>query len=245
MIPYIRRKQILEKFEKKEVVYVDDLLKSFADASASTIRRDLRILAQEGQIVLLRGGAAKLKTGSYDLPLQTKQLLNIDRKDRIAKFAASLVSDGEVIYIDSGTTTFGMMKYLKNREITVVTTSTQVIGELADTKIKCIILGGEVTSTLGSVVGPITEGLLLNMFFDKSFIGASGYNVLSGINTPDPREAKKKELVKINSQQTYVLVDSSKAGKTTFCKAFNIDECIIITDESNEILEKHAKYMIV
>ena len=243
MIPYVRRQSILAELEKHDIAYVNELSEAL-DISASTIRRDLNTLAEEGQIVLLRGGAVKLRTGSFDLPIQTKQLLNIEKKERIAKYAASLVNDGEVIYIDSGTTTLDMMKYLKNKKITVVTSNTQVIDTLSDSDVECIILGGDLTKNLGSIVGPITEKLLQNMFFDKSFLGASGYSLSGGINTPDVREATKKDIVRMNSKETYVLVDSSKADKTTFYKAFNLNECIIITDASNELLEKHAKFII-
>lgn len=243
MIPYVRRQSIMTELEKHDIAYVNELSEAL-DISASTIRRDLNTLAEEGQIVLLRGGAVKLRTGSFDLPIQAKQLLNIEKKERIAKYAASLVNDGEVIYIDSGTTTLMMMKYLKNKKITVVTSNTQIIETLTDSDVECIILGGELTKNLGSLVGPITEKLLQNMFFDKSFLGASGYSLPGGINTPDVREATKKDIVRTNSKETYVLVDSSKADKTTFCKAFNLDECIIITDESNELLEKHAKFIV-
>jgi len=243
MIPYIRHQNILSELEKHEIAYVNDL-SDILGISASTIRRDLNTLSEEGQIVLLRGGAVKLKTGSFDLPIQAKQLLNIDKKDRIAKYAASLVKDGDVIYIDSGTTPFMMMKYLKDKKITVVTSNTQVLEMLAETDITCIILGGEITKNLGSIVGPITEKLLSTMFFDKSFLGASGFSLNGGINTPDIREATKKEIVRANSKVTYVLVDSSKVNKTSFCKAFNIDQAVIITDERNERLEKHAQFII-
>jgi DeoR family fructose operon transcriptional repressor len=244
MIPYIRRQNILAELKSDEVIYVEELAKNL-NMSVSTIRRDLKILVDEGQIVSLRGGAVKLKTGSYEIPLQTKQLLNVETKLKIAQYAASLVMDGEVIYIDSGTTTLYMLKYLKKKKITVVTSNTQAINELVDSNITSIILGGEISKTLGSVVGPIAEKLLQNMFFDRAFLGASGYSVMGGINTPDVREATKKEIVKNNSKITYVLVDSSKASITSFCKAFNLNECTIITDEINEILEKHANYVIV
>lgn len=243
MIPYIRHQNILSELEKHEIAYVNDL-SEILEISASTIRRDLNTLSEEGQIVLLRGGAVKLKTGSFDLPIQAKQLLNIEKKDRIAKYAASLVKDGDVIYIDSGTTPLMMMKYLKDKKITVVTSNTQVLEMLVETDITCIILGGEITKNLGSIVGPITEKLLSTMFFDKSFLGASGFSLNGGINTPDVREATKKEIVRNNSKVTYVLVDSSKVNKTSFCKAFNIDQAIIITDERNERLEKHAQFIV-
>lgn len=244
LIPYVRRKRILEEFEKTEIVYLEELVEALKDFSISTIRRDLRTLVDEGEIVLLRGGAAKLKVGSVDMSVQTKQFLNLGKKDKIAKLAASLVNDGEVIYIDSGTTTLNMMKYLKDKQITVVTSNTQVLNELADTKITCIILGGEISRNLASVVGPITDELISNMFFDKSFLGASGYSLNSGINTPDAREANKKIKVKNNSTETYALLDSSKYNKVTFCKAFEISECIIITDKTNELLDKHGKFII-
>lgn len=217
------------------------------DCSVSTIRRDLRTLSDEGQIVLLRGGAVRLKEGlgSFDLSIQTKKLLNIEQKEKIARYAATLVNPGEVIYIDSGTTTLYMMKYLKDKEITVVTSNTQVLNELADSKVTCIILGGEITKSLASIVGPITDKLLSTMFFDKAFLGASGYCLQGGINTPDAREANKKKIVRDNSKKAYVLADNSKAGKITFCKAFEINECTIITDKSNETLEKYADYIVV
>ena len=243
MIPYIRHQKILSELEKHEIAYVNDL-SEILEISASTIRRDLNTLSEDGQIVLLRGGAVKLKTGSFDLPIQAKQLLNIEKKERIAKYAASLVKDGDVIYIDSGTTPLMMMKYLKDKKITVVTSNTQVLEMLVETDITCIILGGEITKNLGSIVGPITEKLLSTMFFDKSFLGASGFSLNGGINTPDVREATKKDIVRNNSKVTYVLVDSSKMNKTSFCKAFNIDQAIIITDEKNERLEKHAQFIV-
>jgi DeoR family fructose operon transcriptional repressor len=245
VIPYVRRKQILEEVKKKEIVYVEELANSLKNISLSTIRRDLRTLAEEGQIELLHGGAVRVRVDVYDIPIQAKQLLNIEKKDKIAKFAASLVNDGDVVYIDSGTTVFEMIKYLKNKNIKIVTSNTKVINELEDSKFTCIVLGGEVSASIASIAGPMTETMLTKMFFDKAYLGASGYSYNGGINTHDPKEAIKKEIVKKNSSETYVLVDSSKADKTTFCKVFGIDECIIITDEANKTLEEHAKYFVV
>ena len=243
MVPYVRRQSILSAVEDKEIVYVEELARKLK-ISDSTVRRDLKVLADEGEVVSLRGGAVKRKAGSYDIPLQTKQLLNNDKKHKIAEYAAGLVQDGEVIYIDSGTTPLYMVRYLKKKKITVVTSNTQVISELMDTDVTTITIGGEVSKRLGSIVGPFAEGMLQNMFFDKAFLGASGYSLAGGINTPDPREAAKKRLVRSNSKEVYVLVDSSKANRTNFCKAFELSECVIITDETNEVLAKHAKFVV-
>ncbi|SIQ42654.1 DeoR/GlpR family DNA-binding transcription regulator [Halanaerobium kushneri] len=245
MIPYVRRKKILNDLNKNELIYIEDLINKFSEVSESTIRRDLKQLEEDGYLDYLSGGAVKLRTTSYDMPLQKKQELHTKEKKAIARYAASLVQEGEVIYIDSGTTTLEMIDYLKDKKIKIVTSNTVFINNIHEYKFDCILLGGEISSDLGSVGGPITERQLQELYFDKAFIGASGYSLESGINTPDTREATKKRIVKEHSKKTYVLVDGSKAYKQTFCKAFDIDECVIITNEENSILKENAEYVIV
>jgi DeoR family fructose operon transcriptional repressor len=241
----VRKKTIINELEKDEIVYLHDFVSIFKNVSESTIRRDLKTLEEEGLIELLHGGAAKLKnSSSYDMPIESKQYLHTAEKDRIAKFAASLVKEGEVIYIDSGTTTLGMVKYLRSSHVQVVTSNTDIIDKIKGARFSCVMLGGEITETLGSVVGPITDSLLENLFFDKAFIGATGYSVESGITTPDFREANKKKIVKNNSKEVFVLLDSSKAGKKALCKVFDLTDCTIITDKATDILEKTQNYLL-
>ena len=75
-------------------------------------------------------------------------------------------------------------------------------------------------------------------------IGATGYDLQSGINTPDSREANKKRIIKENSSEVYVLADSSKSGKRTMCKAMELSECTIITEQETELLKEHANYIL-
>ena len=236
MIPYERRQILLNELEKQDMVTLSDFARALHGVSESTIRRDLKILEGEGQIVLLRGGAAKIKTGSYDTPIHSRGLYKIKEKEAIARTAAKLVHDGEVIYIDSGTTCLKMISYLKNKRITVVTTNAMVVPS--------ILIGGDVLKSTASIVGSITDNSLKDMFFDKAFIGATGYDLQSGINTPDSREANKKRIIKENSSEVYVLADSSKSGKRTMCKAMELSECTIITEQETELLKEHANYIL-
>ncbi|GCE14637.1 DeoR/GlpR family DNA-binding transcription regulator [Tengunoibacter tsumagoiensis] len=246
MIPYIRREKILEIIGQREIVYLPQLLEIFTDASESTLRRDLKILSTTGHITLLHGGAVKLKVGStVDLPIQDKLTLNKTEKDAIARTAASFVSEGDVIYLDSSTTVLPMVHYLKGKKITIITSSARLLSLLDDENITCIVLGGEVVIQTGSIVGSITENLLSTMFFDKAFVGANGFSQLGGINTPDYREARKKQIVKQNSKAMYLLMDSSKAEVTTFCKVFELQECTIITDSDHELLGNFLHSIIV
>jgi len=244
VIPYMRRKEILSYLKNNEITYINELTEIFSGVSESTIRRDLKNLEEEGKVNLLTGGAAKINTSIYETPVKTKQKLNIEEKKKIAKKAASLINDGETIYIDSGTTTLQMIQYIKNKKIKLYTTNTLVLNELNDSQFACILIGGEITSSLGSIVGPTTDRELSNLFFDKAFIGANGCTIKGGINTPDIKEGRKKEIVQKNSKESYVLLDNSKMGNQTTHKVFNLDECTIITDMEDEILKENAKYII-
>ena len=231
MIPYLRRKIILENLEKSEIVHIEELVRFLEDTSSSTIRRDLKNLADDGLIEILHGGAAKLlDKSSYDMPLSSKQQIHTHEKEVIGRKAAELVKDGEVIYIDSGSTTLQMIKYIKNMDIQIVTSNTLILNQIEDAKFVCHILGGEVEKSLGSVYGSVTDNLLYDMYFDRSFLGATGVSNISGVSTPDFREANKKRIVMEHSKNTYVLADSTKIGKNALCKSFELNKCVLITD---------------
>lgn len=229
MVPDLRREELLGYLEGKDVVYMKELVGAL-DISLSTIRRDLAALEQEGEVVIMRGGAVRMKQGDFDEPVVRKKLVNRDAKEIIAQKAAALVLDGDCIYVDSGTTTITMLKYLKGKNITVVSSSTQLMEYMPIKDTKCILLGGEVRDDLESVFGTLTEKMLSSMYFDKAFIGANGYVEEEGIYTYDPREARKKEIVKENSQKVYVLMDTSKKNKRAFTKVFDFSKCELITE---------------
>ena len=245
MIPFERRRQMLQAFDNSEIVTLDELKKILHGISESTIRRDLKALAREGEIVLLHGGAARKMSGSYETPVGSRNILNIKEKNSIAKYAAELVSDGEVVYLDAGSTILRMVKYVKSKDITIVSTNALIAQELEGGRAKCILIGGELLLSTASLVGPMTDSELENMYFDKAFIGASGFSLEAGINTPDPREAKKKQIVKKNSKETYVLMDSSKSGKSTLCKALELKEVTIICEKETPILLEAGNYLLV
>jgi DeoR family fructose operon transcriptional repressor len=81
-------------------------------------------------------------------------------------------------------------------------------------------------------------------YFDKAFIGATGFSALAGINTPDMREAEKKQIVKRNSAQSFVLADSSKEGKNTLCKFFELGEVPIISDRESDLLISTGNFIL-
>jgi DeoR family fructose operon transcriptional repressor len=248
MIPYVRREKIMDELEHKKIMYIEDFVKIFDGVSESTIRRDLKILEDENYIVLLRGGAVKLKLDSHEIPVGTKKLLYKEDKEKIAKLAASFVEDEDVIYIDSGTTCSAMVKFIKAKGVRVITTNVQVLCEInsnhSNNIESCTIIGGDFNRNLDSISGPLTDTTLRNLNVEKSFLGTSGFGIDVGINTPDFREASKKSIVKSNSKKCYVLADSSKFNKSTLCKAFEIQECILVTNKTIPSLEGVIEYFV-
>ncbi|NDL67321.1 DeoR/GlpR transcriptional regulator [Clostridiales bacterium F-3ap] len=230
MVPDLRKQELLKQITQSDVAYIKDLSEELG-ISLSTIRRDLRALEEDGEIVVMRGGAVRIKNGDYDEPVARKRLINSEAKEIIAKKAAALVEDGDCIYVDSGTTTVAMLKYLPGRNITIVSSSTQLMENMPIKGATCILLGGEVRDDLESVYGTLTEKMIMSMHFDKAFIGANGYIEDGAIYTYDFREARKKEIVKDYSKTTYVLMDTSKKNKYAFSKVFELSEGILITEE--------------
>lgn len=244
MIPYQRRTQMLQLLEKSEVVSLDDFCKKLQDVSESTVRRDLKTLEAEGQIILLRGGGARLKKGSYEVPMNSKSIKNVNEKENIARYAAGLVKDGESVYLDSGSTVLRMVKYLKHKDITIVTTNAMIFPELQETKLKCFLAGGEINVSSASILGTKTNSDLQRMYFDKAFLGANGFSDKAGISTPDLREAEKKQIVCRNATEAYVLLDSSKSGRNTLSKVFELGEVTIISDKETDMLLASGNYIV-
>ncbi len=242
MIQYERRLRILGLLSDDEVVYLDDLVDALG-VSPSTVRRDVAALADAGDVIALRGGAVRRNDRLSELPSATKVQINKAAKNAIAAAAAALVTDGDTIYLDSGTTTLQMMPLLRGRSIQVVTSNTQALPLVPD-GVRVALLGGDYLASIGSVAGSLTERLLADMFFDKAFLGASGLSLRAGVSTFDVREAAKKRLVHEHSSATYVLVDSSKLGTTTLHRAVPLEECIVVTDRYDELLESAKGYRL-
>jgi DeoR family fructose operon transcriptional repressor len=244
MIPYERRTKILTLLSEKGIVNLEDFGAAFVNVSESTIRRDLRILEKEGLVENLRGGATKLIESSFDTPVYSRKVLHVDEKEKIARTAAGLVQNGDMIYLDVGTTVIRMVKYLKHKKISIVTTDASIIQELGDTDLHCMLVGGDIIPNTASLVGPVTDTILKDLFFDKAFIGTYGFDLKSGFSSPDLRESNKKKIVKENSKQVYVLADSSKEGKRSLAKSFDLSECILITDKLSDLVKNNTNYLL-
>lgn len=218
---------ILKLLNENKSIKLQELMEKL-NVSEATIRRDLNILEKKGKIKRVHGGAV-LNTPSEE-DIISKKTLHSKEKEKIGKIASSYVNDGDIIYLDAGSTTEILIKYLEEKEnIKVVTNGITHLEELNRYGIETYLLGGEAKFTTGATVGIGAVHSLRSYNIDVAFIGANGITK-DGYSTPDTREAMiKSEAIK-KSNRVYFLCDSSKFGKKSFVVFASLEEGELITD---------------
>lgn len=243
MIPAVRQEKILDMLSSNEIVSTDIIMKGL-NISVSTLRRDLVKLEREKKIMLLHGGGVRLTQKPLELSISTKLELNREIKEKIAVRAVALIEDGDVIFMDSSSTTYMMIPYLAGKNVSVVTNGISHIDQLTAYDIPGIIIGGSIKKTTNSCIGPIAENNLRTLFFNKCFLGASGFSVSSGITNHDINERAIKSLALKNSCQPYFLLDHTKFGNITLVHVANLDEYPVLTDELPDCLKGYDNFIV-
>ena len=230
MLSEKRHEIILNLLKLKGFVSLTELLEA-TESSESTIRRDLSYLESINLLKRVHGGAKSLANVSKELSYNEKSSKSIHEKRAIAKYAASLIEDGDCIFVDAGTTTYELIDYLEGKDILVVSNGLSHIDTLIQKNIKCYVIGGNIKISTKAITGCDALMCLSKFRFDKCFIGANGVHHTYGLTTPDTEEAILKECAINNSRKAYVLADDSKFGEISTIKFSDINKCVIITNE--------------
>jgi DeoR family transcriptional regulator, aga operon transcriptional repressor len=216
MLSEERQRAILEILGRDGRVLVVDLAKHFR-TSLVTIRKDLEILHSKGRIHRTHGGALSVREGALEDPtLREKEKLHRAEKLQIAAVAAGLVSEGQVVILDSGTTTTAVARALRDfRNLTIITNAVNIAAELSGTTLEVILTGGNLRKNSFSLVGPIAEETLHRLYADILFLGVDGFDVEYGLSTPNLLEAKVNRAMMDIAKVAVAVCDSSKFGKRT------------------------------
>ena len=231
MLSEERYKLILDKLDKESVVYLNDLVK-YLDTSESTIRRDLNALHKAGLLKKVHGGATSLKDikiNTSDDKVEYRQNLNMDEKLKISEYAASLIEDNDLIYMDAGTTTELIIDFIKNTKAVFVTNGIVHAKKLIQKGCTTYILGGELKLITEAIVGVEAINSLRKYNFTKGFFGVNGVSIKNGFTTPDIREAMVKEEAINRTKDSFVLCDTSKFDEISSITFASIDKARIIT----------------
>src|SRR6202521_1069604 len=209
-----RQRAILELLRRDGRVVVVDLAEQY-DTSQVTIRKDLDALHLKGMVHRTHGGALPSRDGALEDPtLREKEKLHRQEKLRIADSAASMVKEGQVVILDSGTTTTAIARALRSfQRLTIVTNAVNIAVELEGTAIEVILTGGTLRKNSFSLVGPIAEDTLRRLSADLLFLGVDGFDVHYGLSTPNLLEAKVNRVMVEVAKRTVAVCDSSKFGR--------------------------------
>ncbi len=222
----------MDQLNQADFVTLDHLV-SLLKSSESTVRRDLDELEAEHKLHRIHGGAEKLHSLQEELSVQQKAIKNVQEKKLIAHAAKERICQGDVIFIEAGTTNELLVDCLNRIDITVVTNSIHHAIKLVERQIPTVMIGGDVKIPTDANVGPIAVQQLSQLNFDRAFLGTNGVDC-DNLTTPDIYEGAIKETVIANSKETFILTDSSKLEKIYFAKFARLEEVTLIINRSSK-----------
>jgi DeoR family fructose operon transcriptional repressor len=205
-----RQLQILDRMAVDGEVKMAELKEMF-EVTEMTLRRDMEKLEQWGHIRRTFGGAILL---GNDIALQERSGVFIEEKMRIGKLAAQLIQPGESIFLDGGSTTLQVARFIQaNLNITVVTNALNIAAELQGKQISTIVIGGMLMGQTSTLVGPVATEALMKMAFNRAFIGTTGVTLKHGFSNSNMHEAEVKRLATQQASEVNIVMDHSKFGR--------------------------------
>lgn len=212
--------------------------------SEITIRRDLIKLESKGLLVRTHGGAVKSRATDMLFSYDLKVSQNRQRKEEICRLAANFIEEGEIIFIDCGTTLSLITKYITHFEkLTVITTSLPVISGLFNyPNIRLSLIGGEVDIERQALYGSVAENNIDMYHADKAFIGVDGISLKKGLSSYDEKEGFITRKMIENSDEVFLLCDSSKIGKNSFVKFASVSDIHHLVTDNHIAAEQLKMY---
>jgi DeoR family transcriptional regulator, fructose operon transcriptional repressor len=191
-------------------------LAALTGASEMTVRRDLDALARQGVLERVRGGARSLLLRGAEPPFALREREAVDAKRRIAAAVAALVTDGESVLLDSGTTCLEVARLLRERPVTVMPLSLQAVRVLAEPPgpATLVVPGGQPRAAEGALAGPLTLASLAALRFDTAVLGCCGLTAADGLTAYDLDDAAVKKAALASARRAVLATDGTKLGRT-------------------------------
>lgn len=226
-----RAERILELLNLKKSVTMHEFVSSL-NVSESTIRRDLIALEEQGELRRIHGGATRVNGLRTEQNMLQKESLNQEAKIIIAQYAATLVKPNSQIYIDAGTATLELVRFLPiDINLQVVTNGVEHALTSIQRGLNVTIVGGQVKPNTHGIAGMVAYQQLEKMNFAYAFIGMNGIHEQHGLTTTNIEEAVLKELAMEQSQNIRILMDDSKVDQIYEFKVGVPSQAIILLDD--------------
>lgn len=224
MLPLERQNKILDILAKRQAVSVEDLCRSLY-SSGATIRRDLRILENNGLLRRTHGGAVYIDGNCKDFPLTLRENENLLQKDIVAHKAFPYIRDGQTIFMDASSTVSRLAEKLTGfqhlRVITSGLKTANILSELEGVEVYCT--GGRLRENAKSFVGEHAVDFIARFNADLAFFSCRGISPDVGVTEASEDEAGIKRAFLRNARHVILMADSSKLGKQFFCKVCGLE----------------------
>ena len=227
----LRHAEMLALIRKRQEVLVDELSREFG-ISAMTVRRDLQVLEEKGKITRFHGGA------SVDV-----RSASAERKDdvvlcrqRIARCAASLVEDGDTLFINGSNTALGLIDYMTARPVSIFTNNGLVVNHKYPEGADIRLSGGVFRGSQHILTGDAAMRSLMDVRARKAFLGCAGISPDGEILCGIPSELAINETMIEHADAYYILADYTKIGKSSAYASFHLEKkgCVITDDRASE-----------
>lgn len=210
-----RRNRLLTLLRERPGIRVAEIAQVL-QVSEGTVRNDLIALAREGRVERVRGGGIPSDIQPiYSLGFNTRLHEHVVEKQRIARWAAELVEDGDTILLDASTTVYRMVPFLNNRhKLTIVANGIEAGYKLAQNSANSVLMLGGMINPDGILVSSlVNDQFLEDLHIKTAFVSCSGFTVEAGLTERDILEAQIKTKMIAAADSVVALIDSSKFGK--------------------------------
>ena len=235
MRPYARRQLILDRILENDSVSIKELADEFGLTEMS-LRRDLNVLAESGQISRIRGGATRARNTLTPRRYQDGEQRHAAAKGRIARVAAGLLDAADTVFFYSGSTVARVAESLSEERrdhLTIITNSVPVVHTVTTWNDPHLVsVGGLYLPAYMAFVGPQAVESLRTMSADIAVVGCDGLTAAEGLTTPHQLVAEIGTVVVGRARRTIVVADSSKIGRRGFTPiAASSNVHTLVTDE--------------
>jgi len=230
-----RRKRLLALLYENPGIRVPKIAQRL-EVSEGTVRNDLNALATDGQLERVRGGGTLTEDyPAYSAAFAKRLRIQQSAKQRIARWAAELVDNGDTIALDASTTVYRMAPFLQDRRnLTVVTNGIEIGRKLAQNPSNTIMLLGGVLRPDGTPVSDlVSASFLKDLHIKTAFVSCAGFTPEAGFTERDMREAQLKTGMLAVANSVVALVDSSKFGKTSLVPFARTDQVAHLFTDSD------------
>lgn len=215
----LRIRRVLAYLKQKKSCTVEELMEKFGVSSA-TAHRDIALLAKRDAVERVRGGivyndAPEVRASSANY--QERVTLRRTEKTSAARKALALIGEGDIIFLDSSTTTYELALLLMHAEfdhLTVITNSIAVMGLFRKMPAHwaMIGLGGNYDVQLNSILGMSALEQLSRFNLTKAFVSCFGVDD-KNVTTNHERQAEMLRKVLDAADKRYLIVDHTKIGR--------------------------------